>query len=95
MQPQTLSLQEAADALGVHYMTAYRYVRLGLLSATKEGASWKVPASEVDRLRTERLPAEPGRRPSGRSLEPAPWAGRACRREGRRGRRSPGSGPAG
>ena len=76
MHPQTLSLQEAADALGVHYMTAYRYVRLGLLSATKEGASWKVPASEVDRLRAERLPAERGRRPAGRSLEPAPWAAR-------------------
>ena len=28
-----LTLQEAADALGVHYMTAYRYVRLGLLAA--------------------------------------------------------------
>ena len=28
-----LTLQEAADLLGVHYMTAYRYVRTGRLPA--------------------------------------------------------------
>ena len=33
----TFTLQEAADELGVHYMTAYRYVRLGLLDAAKVG----------------------------------------------------------
>ena len=37
-----VSLQEAAEALGVHYMTAYRYVRLGLLEAKKVGGSWSV-----------------------------------------------------
>lgn len=76
MQRETLTLQEAADALGVHYMTAYRYVRLGLLGASKEGASWKVPVSEVTRLQLERLPDDRGRRAGGRSAEPAPWAAR-------------------
>ena len=76
MYGETLTLQEAADALGVHYMTAYRYVRLGLLGASKEGASWKVPASEVARLQMERLPDDRGRRPGGRAGEPAPWAAR-------------------
>ena len=31
-----LSLQEAADRLGVHYMTAYRYVRTGRLRAVQD-----------------------------------------------------------
>lgn len=37
-----ISLQEAADLLGVHYMTAYRYVRTGRLDASKQGAVWHV-----------------------------------------------------
>ncbi|HSL57886.1 MAG TPA: B12-binding domain-containing protein [Acidimicrobiales bacterium] len=37
-----ISLQEAADELGVHYMTAYRYVRTGRLEAEKAGAVWQV-----------------------------------------------------
>ena len=28
-EPEIVSLQEVADRLGVHYMTAYRYVRTG------------------------------------------------------------------
>ena len=35
MTDGVLTLQEAADELGVHYMTAYRYVRLGQLQAHK------------------------------------------------------------
>src|SRR6056297_2092647 len=37
-----ISLQDAADELGVHYMTAYRYVRTGRLEAEKAGAVWQV-----------------------------------------------------
>jgi len=37
-----LGLQEAADQLGVHYMTAYRYVRTGRLPAKRIGAQWWV-----------------------------------------------------
>ena len=33
-----ITLHEAADRLGVHYMTAYRYVRLGILPAQKSAA---------------------------------------------------------
>ena len=40
--PELLTLHEAADRLGVHYMTAYRYVRTGRLAATKVGAQWWV-----------------------------------------------------
>ena len=37
-----LSLHEAADLLGVHYMTIYRRVRLGILPARKIGGTWMV-----------------------------------------------------
>ena len=48
---QTLTLREAADELGVHYMTAYRYVRLGALRAEKSGAVWQVERADLDRFR--------------------------------------------
>ncbi len=61
---EPLSLQEAADLLGVHYMTAYRYVRTGRLVATRDGTSWVVPRSSIAAL------AEP--KPAGRTKRGAP-----------------------
>ena len=46
----TLTLQEAADRLGVHYMTVYRWVRTGKLPATKQGATWSVRQRDLDAL---------------------------------------------
>jgi excisionase family DNA binding protein len=46
-----ISLQEAADRLGVHYMTVYRYIRTGRLPAVKEAGEWRVERADVDRLR--------------------------------------------
>jgi excisionase family DNA binding protein len=43
-----LTLQQVAERLGVHYMTAYRYVRLGMLPAHKEGATWRVSLPDVE-----------------------------------------------
>jgi excisionase family DNA binding protein len=43
-----LGLHEVADLLGVHYMTAYRYVRTGRLEAAKEGGQWIVARSAFD-----------------------------------------------
>jgi excisionase family DNA binding protein len=48
-----LTLREAAEELGVHYMTAYRYVRLGLLQAEKSGSVWQVERSALDRFNEE------------------------------------------
>ena len=46
--PESLvTLQEAADLLGVHYMTAYRYVRLGQLPAEKMGGTWRVRREDL------------------------------------------------
>jgi MerR family transcriptional regulator, light-induced transcriptional regulator len=67
-----LTLQEAADALGVHYMTAYRYVRLGLLQASKTGGTWKVARVDLEEFTSPATPAG-GTGPRRRR---APWAAR-------------------
>ncbi|HET7719678.1 MAG TPA: helix-turn-helix domain-containing protein, partial [Acidimicrobiales bacterium] len=66
-----MTLEEAAELLGVHYMTAYRYVRLGVLPAQKVGGTWQVQPQDVHRLRTESAAPSPG----GRARR-APWATR-------------------
>jgi excisionase family DNA binding protein len=73
MTPRRISLHEAAERLGVHYMTAYRYVRTGRLPAERDGARWLVDPVEV-----ERLAAQPSPRPRGRAraVAPARLAGR-------------------
>lgn len=43
-----LTLQEAADRLKVHYMTAYRWVRKGDLPAFKTGGRLRLRESDVD-----------------------------------------------
>lgn len=48
-----MTLQQAADELGVHYMTAYRYVKLGLLYAEKRGGSWMIEADDLAAFRGE------------------------------------------
>ena len=42
-----LTLQEAADELGLHYMTVYRYVRTGRLPAERIGSEWRIDAADV------------------------------------------------
>lgn len=61
----TLSLRECAERLGVHYMTAYKYVRHGRLPATKVGTEWRVRVADLDDFLA-------GPTPGGR----APWADR-------------------
>ena len=65
-----MTLQEAADALGVHYMTAYRYVRQGQLDAVKQGGVWRVTDESLDAFRSGRDADAPARR------RPAPWSDR-------------------
>lgn len=45
-----LSLTASAERLGVHYMTAYRYVRTGRLHAVKEAGEWRVRPGDIDRF---------------------------------------------
>jgi MerR family transcriptional regulator, light-induced transcriptional regulator len=49
-----LTLQQAADRLGVHYMTAYRYVRTGRLPAFKVGVQWRVNADDLAPVKSGR-----------------------------------------
>ena len=51
---ETLTLAQAAERLGVHYMTAYRWVRLGLLPAAREDAEYRVAVRDADRFAAER-----------------------------------------
>jgi excisionase family DNA binding protein len=70
---RALTLQEAAELLGVHYMTAYRYVRLGVLPAHKVGGTWQVAAADLASFR-EGAPVSPPPEPGARRR--APWATR-------------------
>jgi excisionase family DNA binding protein len=45
-----LSLAEAAEELGLHYMTLYRYVRTGRVPATRQGREWRVLRRDVAAL---------------------------------------------
>lgn len=55
-----MNLQEAASALGVHYQTAYRWVRDGRLSAVKVDSAYVVEEQEVLRvLDQRRTPSAP------------------------------------
>ena len=42
-----MQLRDAADALGVHYQTAYGWVRQGTLPARKTGRGYEVLDSDV------------------------------------------------
>jgi len=55
-----MTLQQAADELGVHYMTAYRYVKLGLLYAEKQKGSWMIRPEDLVAFRDRTAPAEQG-----------------------------------
>jgi excisionase family DNA binding protein len=44
----TVTLKKAASILGVHYMTAYRYVRQGRLAAWRDGTEWRISLSAIE-----------------------------------------------
>jgi excisionase family DNA binding protein len=80
-EAETITLHQAADLLGVHYMTVYRYVRHGRLAASKVDGAWRVTTSELDQMRSGT--AENGLADSGvggRGRHTAPWSSRveAC-----------------
>lgn len=56
---ERITLQEAADLLGIHYMTAYHHVRLGTLPAVRADGRWWVATSDIHQR--QRQPAVPAR----------------------------------
>jgi methanogenic corrinoid protein MtbC1 len=60
-----LTLQDVADRLGVHYMTAYRYVRTGQLTAARRDGQWTVTTDDLAAFERSRSPVPVrGRRPA-------------------------------
>ena len=56
---ESLNLKQVAAELGVHYMTAYRYVRQGRLPAWRDGTNWRVdPAALASFVAVELLLAD-------------------------------------
>jgi excisionase family DNA binding protein len=68
-----VTLHEAAERLGVHYMTAYRRVRLGILPARKVGGTWWIDPADLDRPATGTSASAPGRRGAGEADDPSAW----------------------
>ncbi len=60
MEPD-LTLTDAAERLGVHYMTAYRYVRTGRLEATKVRGEWRLTTAALARFLAARASVGPSR----------------------------------
>jgi excisionase family DNA binding protein len=69
---EPLTLQAAADILGVHYMTAYRYVRTGRLDAFRDGSHWYVQPAAIANLRAA---GAPGRNKLGSSTPRRDYVG--------------------
>lgn len=65
-----LNLKQVAARLGVHYMTAYRYVRQGRLAGHRVGTEWRVSAGAVAAFGLD------DDSPPAVAPEPAEWAGR-------------------
>jgi excisionase family DNA binding protein len=57
----SVTLAEAADQLGVHYMTVYRYVRTGRLPARRVAGVWLVDPADLDLVRRTAHSTRPSR----------------------------------
>jgi excisionase family DNA binding protein len=67
---ELLTLQEAADALGCHYMTLYRRVRGGEVEALLAGGRSRIRRDVLDQWRADRSAREGAR---GRDVRPRDW----------------------
>ena len=65
MARQPLTLPQAAEELGVHYMTVYRYVRTGRLPATRIGGTWQIDPGRTSSSCGVPKPGGRRRRPTG------------------------------
>ncbi|MFN8024933.1 MAG: helix-turn-helix domain-containing protein [Acidimicrobiia bacterium] len=66
-----LTLRQAAEELGVHYMTVYKYVRTGRLPAVQHGTEWRVAPADLEVLRASRAAAVPSDGRPGRPAGPS------------------------
>lgn len=73
-EPGYLTIEETASRLGLHYMTVYRYVRIGRLPAEYRQGRWQISSEVVTQVAAGAHPKpEPtsgaGRDPVGRLLD--------------------------
>ena len=71
-----VTLHEAAERLGVHYMTAYRRVRMGTLPARKVGGTWWIDPADLDPPVSAGFRPARGRRSAGEPDDASAWRGR-------------------
>ncbi|MEM9515585.1 MAG: B12-binding domain-containing protein [Actinomycetota bacterium] len=64
-----IDLQSAADRLGVHYQTAYRWVRTGKLAAELVAGSYRLRSSDVDVAGAQQAAPSAHRPPSDERLQ--------------------------
>jgi MerR family transcriptional regulator, light-induced transcriptional regulator len=64
-----MQIRDAAEALGVHYQTAYGWVRQGVLPARKNGRGYQVLQADVRAFAARRAAGRP----------PQSQQARACR----------------
>ena len=57
---ETLGIHEFARLSGRHFNTVYNWIRAGSVSARKQDGEWRIPTSELDRVRSAKR--EPGSR---------------------------------
>src|SRR5512135_3497920 len=71
--PMTISLRDAATRLGVHYQTAYKWVRDGALPAHKVGASYLIAENDLVAFESVRGQG----RPAPEAIRVRDWAAQA------------------
>lgn len=49
---ETLGVHEFARLSGRHFNTVYNWIRAGDVSARKQDGEWRIPTSELDRMRS-------------------------------------------
>jgi hypothetical protein len=49
---ETLGVHEFARLSGRHFNTVYNWIRSGSVSARKQSGEWRIPTSELDRIRS-------------------------------------------
>ncbi|MCL7971519.1 MAG: helix-turn-helix domain-containing protein [marine benthic group bacterium] len=51
---ETLGVHEFARLSGRHFNTVYNWIRTGGVSARKQDGEWRIPTSELDRVRSRK-----------------------------------------
>lgn len=57
---ETLGVHEFARLSGRHFNTVYNWIRTGGVSARKQDGEWRIPASELDRVRSRARDGQDG-----------------------------------